>query len=142
MPGLERASPATSGSSSTALDDALREATDYGLLALGEIVRETIYQRIERTHQVRREEIPEKLDTFHKALQETLGTAAKVIERLISKNFYDRLGLDFIGHNDWTIVDYFHHIKTARGGKLYLDLSKQLSSPTIAGPEGGVVKSH
>ena len=112
------------------------------MLALGEVVRETIYQRIERTHQVRREEIPEKLGTFHKALQEVLGAPAKVIERLIAKNFYDRLGLDFTGHNDWTIVEYFDHIKTARGGKLYLDLSKQLSNPTIAGPEAGVVKSH
>jgi len=142
LPGLERAAPAIAGLRSTALDDALREATDYGLLALGEIVRETIYQRIERTHQVKRKEIPEKLETFHKALQVILGASAKVIERLIAKNFYDRLGLDFTGHNDWTIVEYFDHIKTARGGKLYLDLSKQLSNPTIAGPEAGVVKSH
>ena len=112
------------------------------MLALGEIVRETIYQRIERTHQVKRKEIPEKLDTFHKALQGTLGAAAKVIERLIAKNFYDRLGLDFTGHNDWTIVEYFDHIKTASGGKLYLDLIKSHSNMTIAGPEAGVVKSH
>ena len=40
----------------TAVDDALREAADYGLLALGEIVRETIYQRIERPRQAKREE--------------------------------------------------------------------------------------
>jgi hypothetical protein len=139
---LERAAPAIGGSRSTALDDALREATDYGLLALGEIVRETIYQRIERTHQVKRKEIPEKLDTFHKALQGTLGAAAKVIERLIAKNFYSRLDLDFTEHNDWTIVEYFDHAKTARGGELHLDLIKSHSNVIIVGPKVGVVKSQ
>lgn len=116
MPVLERASPATSGSSSTALDDALREASDHGLLVLGEVVRTTIYQRIERTHQVRREEIPEKLGTFHEALQVVFGAPAKVVERLIAKELYDRLGLSFTAHNDWTIVEYFDHAKKANGG--------------------------
>ena len=85
-------------------------------MALGEIVRETIYQRIERTHQVKREEIPEKLDTFHKALQGTLGAGAKVIEKQIAKNLHSRLGLNFTEHANWTIVEYFDHAKKAKGG--------------------------
>lgn len=140
LPGLERASPAASGSRSAALDDALREASDYGLLVLGEIVRETIYQRIESTHQVRREEIPEKLGTFHKALQVVLGAPVKVIETLIAKDFYARLSLNFTAHNDWTIVEYFDNAKKVR--ELSLGLSKQHSNPVIVGPESGVVKSQ
>jgi len=116
LPGLDGASSAVSGSRSTALDDALREATDYGLLALGEIVRDTIYQRIESTRQVKREQIPEKIESFHEALQGMLGAGAKVIEKQIAKNLHSRLGLNFSEHANWTIVEYFDHAKKVKGG--------------------------
>jgi hypothetical protein len=103
---------AASGSSSRTLDGALREATDYGLLALGEIVRATIYERIERKHRVKREEIPEKLEVFHKGLQMMLGPhPAMVVEGLIARDFYDKRGLNFTIHGNWTIVDYVDDVK-------------------------------
>jgi len=95
---------------------ALIEATDHALLALGEIVRQTIYERMETAHQVGRDEIPEKLETFHKALQGMLGAGAKVIEKLIAKNLYSQLDLNFTERVNWTIVEYFDHAKKARGG--------------------------
>ncbi len=93
---------------------ALLDAVDYGLLAPGEIVRATIYERIEGSYQVRREEIPERLDTFHKALQELLGKGAEVVRRLIAKNLYSRLDLKFTEHENWTLVDYVRYAKEAR----------------------------
>ena len=90
---------------------ALLDAVDYGLLALGEIVRATIYDRIEERYQVRREEIPEKLDTFHKALQELLGRGAEVMRRLIAKNLYKTLNLKFAENENWTLVDYVQNAK-------------------------------
>ena len=90
---------------------ALLDAVDYGLLALGEIVRATIYNRIEESYQVRREEIPEKLDTFHKALQELLGGGAEVVRRLIAKNLYKALNLKFAENENWTLVDYVQNVK-------------------------------
>jgi hypothetical protein len=129
-------------SESARFPEDLIQAVDYGLAVPVELVRAAICERIERNYPLARDEAPDKLETFHKALQVILGASAKVIERLIAKNFYERLGLDFTGHNDWTIVEYFDHIKTARGGKLYLDLIKSHSNMTIAGPEAGVVKSH
>jgi len=90
---------------------ALLDAVDYGLLALGEIVRATIYDRIEESYQVRREEIPEKLDTFHKALQELLGRGAEVMRRLIAKNLYNTLNLKFAENENWTLVDYVQNAK-------------------------------
>lgn len=96
---------------------ALLDAVDYGLLALGEIVRATIYDRIEESYQVRREEIPEKLDTFHKALQELLGGGAEVVRRLIAKNLYKALNLKFAEKENWTLIDYVQNAKaqTERG---------------------------
>jgi len=88
---------------------ALVEAVDYGLLAPGEIVRATICEHIERRYHIKREQIPEKLDAFHKALQELMGTGANVVRRLIAKNLYRRLGLDFKEHENWTLLDYVAH---------------------------------
>jgi hypothetical protein len=96
------------------LEKVLVEAFDGWLLVPGEIVRAAIYERLEGSYQIKREEIPEKLETFHRALQDLLGAAAKVMERLIAKKFYYRLGLDFREHDGWTVVD---HVNYARGGQ-------------------------
>jgi hypothetical protein len=96
--------------------DSLVQAVDEALLVPGEIVRTTIYERIERSYQVRREEIPEKLEIFHRALQQLLGVSGKVMEKLIARNLYRRLGLSFEKHDGWTLVDYVNHAKASAGG--------------------------
>ena len=108
----------------------LVQAVDYGLLALGETVRDTIYHRIQTTRGVGREEIPEKLESFHEALRELLGTYARVIEKLIAKNFYSRLGLSFTEHKTWTLVDYVTNtLKGERSSQLD---SKEISAASVS----------
>ena len=92
--------------------EALLESVDYGLLVLGEIVRQTIYERIEKDHELKRAEIPERLEAFHKALESVLGVSAKTVEKLIAKNLYQRLGLNFTPHPEWTLIEYVDHAKT------------------------------
>ena len=97
------------------LEKILLEAVDEGLLVPGEIVRTAIYERVERSYQVKREVIPEKLETFHEALQDMLGVSAtKVMEKLIAKSLYRRLKLSFTQHDGWTLVDYVDHAKEVR----------------------------
>lgn len=93
----------------------LVEAVDESLLALGEVVRRSIYQYVERNHQVEREDIPEKLEAFHKCLQGIFGVATNVIERLMAKRLYSKLGLSFESHENWTLVDYVNHAKKVKG---------------------------
>jgi hypothetical protein len=92
----------------------LVQAVDEALLVPGEIVRTAIYERIERSYHVRREEIPEKLETFHRALQELLGAGGKVMEKLIVRNLYRRLKLNFTPHPEWTLIEYVDHAKTTQ----------------------------
>jgi len=76
-------------------------------------VRTAIYERIERSYQLKREEIPEKLKTFQLALEDLLGESAKVMEKIIAKSLYRRLKLSFTQHDGWTLVDYVNHAKEA-----------------------------
>ena len=103
--------PASPSMSPSRQREALLEAVDQGLAVPGEIVRAAIYERIERSYQIRREEIPEKLETFHNALQELMSTGAKVIEKLIAKNLYQRLGLKFTPLPEWALVEYVSNAK-------------------------------
>jgi hypothetical protein len=90
----------------------LLEAVDYGLMVLGVIVRQAIYGRIEKDQGLKRAEIPERLEAFHKALVSMLGVSAKTVERLIARNLYQRLGLNFTPHPEWTLIEYVDHAKT------------------------------
>ena len=89
----------------------LLSALDDALLALGEIVRKTIYECLETRNQVRRDQMLEKLQAFQQGLHELLGEGAVVIEKQAMKNLYHRLRLDFVEHNNWTLVEYVHDAK-------------------------------
>ena len=92
-------------------DETLLHAIDSGFLTLSEVMVEPLYGRIERGYQIKREEIPEKLPDFHRALQGILGAGAKVMERQIVKDLYGRLGVVFESHADWTLVEYVNDAK-------------------------------
>jgi len=96
-------------------DKLLLEAVDYGLNVLGETVRRTIYESLGNHYELKRSEIPERLEVFHKALERMFGTSSKTVERLIAKNLYERLGLNFTPQPDWTLIEYVNHAKNASG---------------------------
>ena len=96
------------------LEKILLEAVDEGLLVPGEIVRAAIYERLERSYQIKQGEIPEKLETFQLALEDLLGESAKVMEKLIAKRLYSHLGLDFAHRDGWTLVEYVNHAREVK----------------------------
>jgi hypothetical protein len=85
---------------------------------LGESVRQSIYHHIERKCEVKRDQIHERIEDFHRALERIFGAGTRVVERLIAKNLYSRLNLNFEEHEDWTLVDYVNHAKKEFGRKL------------------------
>jgi hypothetical protein len=86
-------------------------AVDDGLLVYGGAVRHALYYLVEAKHHVRREQIPDRIEEFHKATGELCGYSGRVTERLIAKSLYGRLRLDFPEHKDWTLVEYVRHAK-------------------------------
>jgi hypothetical protein len=94
----------------------LLQAIDEGLLVLGERVRYAIYYHIESKSHLRRQEIPFRVQAFHEALQDIFGAGSEVIEKLIARSLYRKIGLSFKAHRNWTLVDYIEDAKTARLG--------------------------
>jgi nitrate reductase assembly molybdenum cofactor insertion protein NarJ len=72
-------------------------------------MRDALYQYIHSKYQLKREEIPDHLETFHQALQ-NLDAGAKIMEKLIAKNLYTRLGLNFTERADWTLINYVNNV--------------------------------
>jgi hypothetical protein len=89
----------------------LLEAVDHALLVLGETARQAIYGCVESSYQIRREEIPDKLEALHGALADLLGKGGNMVERVAAENLYRSLHLTFEPNEDWALVDYVNHAK-------------------------------
>ena len=98
----------------TGVSRVLLQAVDDGLSVPGEIVRTAIYDRIEKSYGLKREDIPEKLEAFHRALEDLLGESAKVMEKLIARKLYSHLGLGFTHRDGWTLVEYVNHVREVK----------------------------
>ena len=86
-------------------------AVDDGLLVYGEAVRHALYYSVEAKYHVKREQIPDRIEEFHKAIGELCGYGVRVTERLIAKSLYSRLELDIPEHKEWSLVEYVEHAK-------------------------------
>jgi hypothetical protein len=98
-------------------DQAVLEAVDEALSMFGESHRQAIYYYAEARHQVKREEIYNKIEAFDKALKGLFGTGAELISWLTAKSIYERLGLSFKKHSDWRLADYLDDVKKATGSR-------------------------
>jgi hypothetical protein len=89
-------------------DETLLEAVDYALLAFGEEPRKIIYHHLNKGFQLQKENILEDADKFSDALNTLLGPGAEVIEKLIVKNLYRKLNLNFEEKANFEIDDYIN----------------------------------
>lgn len=83
------------------------ESVDEGLSILGDDpVKRTFYYHLEKRDNIKRDEIPEKLEAFHNALAELFFTGSAILERRMSRHLYERLGLELPTNNGWSFADY------------------------------------
>jgi len=94
-----------------AFNKILMEAIDDGLLSLGLSVRHAIYWHLEKKSSIKRDNIPYELEGFIKGIHAIFGLGASVIERLILKRLYEKLGLSFFEIPDYGFIDYVKKAK-------------------------------
>ncbi len=84
----------------------LLDCVDDGLSVLGNEPKEAVYQYLATIHSLDREQIPDKVDEFSTGLRKALGGASRVIERLILKKLFQRVGSTFRETADLEFTDY------------------------------------
>jgi hypothetical protein len=82
------------------------DCVDEGLAVLGNEPRQAIYQYLSTIHSLDREQIPDKVDEFASGMRKALGSASRVIERLILKKLFQRIGSTFREIPDSEFTDY------------------------------------
>jgi len=93
------------------------EAVDEGLDVLGESGRQTIFFHLEKSCSVKRHEIPKKPEAFAAGLEKIFGAGASVIEKLIVKSLYSKLGLEYEDKEERPFADYVNALKEANDTK-------------------------
>jgi len=89
----------------------LLDCVDEGLSVLGSEPRQAVYQYLATIHSLDREQIPDKVDEFAAGLKKALGSASRVIERLILKKLFQRIGSTFRETSDLEFADYVKDAK-------------------------------
>jgi len=84
----------------------LLEAVDHALLSLGKSPRQAVYYHLNKSFKLQREEIPEDTNEFSQALNTIFGPGAEVIEKIIVKNLFNKLNLNFEEKTCFQFVDY------------------------------------
>jgi len=82
---------------------------------LKQIFRETathiIYQFLENNYSLKREEIPEKLETFMEGLHNFFRSGAYMIEQSILEELHVKLGLKYKSREGYRFMDYIDDLE-------------------------------
>jgi hypothetical protein len=80
----------------------LLEAIDEALSSLGESQKTAIYYHLKKEFNIKRLEIPERVEDFSRALERIFGLGARHLEILFMKSLYAKLG----GVCEWTACEW------------------------------------
>jgi len=101
---------------SSTLESLLLECINEALTSLlGARSREAVYDNLERTRFLARNEIPKHLDVFFQVLEEILGKGSKVIGTAIAKKLYSKLDLEFANTPKLEFADHLQTIRSKLG---------------------------
>jgi len=86
----------------------LLEAVDEGLSSLGESSKQAVYFHLKIGFNLKRHEIPYKIEDFADAIEKIFGLGASFLEILIMKRLYEKVGqpLKLQVSKDFTFTEY------------------------------------
>jgi len=73
----------------------LLEAVDAALSSLGDSSKQAIYFHLEKNFTMKKQDIPNNIEEFTKAIEEIFGHGAKILELQMMKHLYEKVGNDF-----------------------------------------------
>ncbi len=81
-------------------------AIDESLSVLGEEPRHAVYQYLATVNSLQREDIPERLEEFSQGMKKALGGASSVLQKVVLKKLFQKIGSAFKESQDFGFVDY------------------------------------
>jgi len=112
-------------------DRLLLEAVDEALFAMGKSSKQTIYSHIEQAFNIKRRDIPNKLDEFANAIEKLFGLGANCLKILIMKSLYEKVGrtVELRDAEDFQFTAYVAAIKQSFvGNKETNGIAEELAS--------------
>jgi hypothetical protein len=100
----------------------LLEAVDEGLAWLGESASQAIYYHLENDFNIKKQDIPCKIEGFANALEKIFGAAAALLEIEIMKKLHEKFGDSFRYLPEQKDLVFIEYVKTIK----FLDLNKLL----------------
>ena len=92
----------------------LLKAIDEGLSSLGESPKRVVYFYIEKKFNVKKREIPYKIEEFVDALEKIFGLGAKFLQILIIKQLCEKVGQIFEWNEGQTDLIFAEYVTAAR----------------------------
>lgn len=97
------------GTLTKAIDEAIK-----GLL--GRDVLESFYNHLDFFGGIKRDELPYHIDVVFHVFEKNFGaTVGNVLGRSITKNFYSKLGVEFVERPNYNLLDYVEDAKAKLG---------------------------
>ncbi|UCE15654.1 MAG: hypothetical protein JSV12_07225 [Candidatus Bathyarchaeota archaeon] len=78
--------------SNRSFEKLLLEAVEEGLSSLGDSAKDVVYFYLEKTCNINRQDIPYRIEEFTDAIENFFGAGAKVLEIMIMKLLYEKIG--------------------------------------------------
>lgn len=105
------------------------DAVDEGLSSLGESSKQAIYFHLERSFDLRREEIPDRIGAFSQAMENIFGAGAGCLEVLIMQRLYEKVGgaLEWDKSKGFSLVEYVTVAKRSFREKTRIKTIKELT---------------
>jgi hypothetical protein len=85
----------------------LLDAVDESLSCLGESPKQLIYVQLEKEFDIKKHEIPHKIDKCGRALERIFGQGAAFLEIQIMKNLHAKTNCTF----EWHEPEYFYFVR-------------------------------
>jgi hypothetical protein len=92
----------------------LLEAVDEGLSSLGDSSKQAIYYHLKKSFNVKKREIPYKIEAFASAIEKIFGLGANFLEILIMKRLYEKIGQSFKWHRSEDDFTFTEHVAFAK----------------------------
>ena len=93
------------------LNEIILAAVEDGLSSLGDSPKQAIIFHLETSFNIKKEQIPENLTEFTKALEKIFGPGASYLEKLIVKNLSEKLGLELENLENTDFLDSVESLK-------------------------------